>query len=184
MDRRKYSFYTLRAGIPHQTGARHHCGQRPLICLAPIGDRRRGLGSQTPLTNPFPGLSAACQRPFYVGLDLMLPQSPNRPETANHLFPQACVDRGSFPRAFTPLSPSILRAFTPHLHVVRQVEDLQVVRAAEPVDKINRTKTGRKQPQTNEERLRKGAVLQSSGSRRTFKGLGIAKRYNSWKPSA
>ena len=52
------------------------------------------------------------------------------------------MNRGSFPRAFTPLSPSILRAFTPHLHIVRQVEDLQVVRAARPVDKSTGTKPG------------------------------------------
>ena len=101
------------------------------------------------LTNPFPGLSAAFLR--RVG-PWMLSQSPNRPETANHLFPQACVNRGSFPRAFTPhtfraftpLSPSILRAFTPHLHVVRQVEDLQVVGAASPVDKLDLKKNLKK----------------------------------------
>ena len=52
MGRRKYSFYTLRAGTPHQAGARHHCGRRSLICLATIGPRRRGLGSQPTLTNP------------------------------------------------------------------------------------------------------------------------------------
>ena len=79
MDRRKYSFYTLRAGIPHQAGARHHCGQRPLICLATIGPRRRGLGSQTTLTNPFPGLSAASQRPFRVGVDFW-----KSPKLLNH----------------------------------------------------------------------------------------------------
>ena len=54
----------------------------------------------------------------------------NRQKRVNRLFPQACVILGSFPRAFTP-----------HIQVVRQVEDLQVVRAAGPVDKINRIKT-------------------------------------------
>ena len=66
----------------------------------------------------------------------------NRHELVNRLFPQACVNRGSFPRAFTPhtfraftpLSPSILRAFTPHLHIVRQVVEEQVVGAAGSVE--------------------------------------------------
>ena len=72
-------FYTLRAGTPHQAGARHHCGQRALICLATIGPRRRGLGSRTKLTNPFPGLSAARQRPFRAGLGPWgTPTPPNR----------------------------------------------------------------------------------------------------------
>ena len=51
----------------------------------------------------------------------------SRPERASRLFPQACVNRGTFPRAFTThtvrafttLFPSNLRAFTTHLHIVR-----------------------------------------------------------------
>ena len=36
---REYRVYALRAGTPHQAGARHHCGRRSLICRATIGLR-------------------------------------------------------------------------------------------------------------------------------------------------
>ena len=81
MDRRKYSFYTLRAGTPHQAGARHHCGQRPLICLATIGPRRRRLGSQTTLTNPFPGSQRPVSGLPALGWTLGIP--PPAPESSD-----------------------------------------------------------------------------------------------------
>ena len=67
----------------------------------------------------------------------------NRPDRVNRLFPKSCVNRWSFPRAFTThtvrafttLFPSILRAFTTHLHIVRTSSKEQVVRATEPVEK-------------------------------------------------
>ena len=87
------------------------------------------------------------------------------------LFPQACVNRGSFPRAFTPhtfraftpLSPSILRAFTPHLHVVRQVEDLQVVGATTPVDKSTRIKPAPEQDNYGSPARQKFSVAAGEG---------------------
>ena len=60
--------------------------------------------------------------------------------------------------------------------VVRQVEDLQVVGAATPVDKSTRLKPDRKgNPQRDG--LHKGAVSQPSGHGRVLNSLGIAKQY-------
>ena len=103
----------------------------------------------------------------------------NRPETVNRLFPQACVNLGSFPRPFTthtfrPFTthwPQNLRPFTTHLHVVRQVEDLQVVGATNPVDKTNRNT----EENYHQDGLHKRAVSQPSGPERRIKGLGAGR---------
>ena len=107
MDRRKYSFYTLRAGTPHQAGARHHCGQRPLICLATIGPRRRGLGSQTHAHKPLPRLSAARQRPSRAGVE-PLPCQParDRRNAANCLFSTGLCESGEFSSIIRVTSPA------------------------------------------------------------------------------
>ena len=44
------------------------------------------------------------------------------------------------------------------------------------MDKINRIQNRKKTTTNNEERLRKGAILQPARPGRAFKGLGVAKR--------
>ena len=76
--------------------------------------------SSTPRGIAFPGLSAARDGLGGLSWTLFSLHFSNRPERANRLFPQVCVSRWSFPRAFTTLPfrafttprPRNLRAFT------------------------------------------------------------------------
>ena len=64
------------------------------------------------------------------------------------------------------LHPQI-RPFAIPIQVIRQVEDLQVVGAAGPVDKLTRSKPSSEQ----DNYVHKGAVLQPLGPGRAFKGF-------------
>ena len=109
----------------------------------------------------------------------------NRPETVNRLFPQGCVNLGSFPRPFTthtfrPFtthSPQNLRPFTTHLHVVRTSRRFTGSKSDWPCGQNppdqNRIPEGNPQQCG----LHKGAVLQPSGPEQAFKGLDVAKWY-------
>ena len=124
---------------------------------------------------PFP----ASQRPVSglsaPGWTLGCPPISESSEAVNRLFPQACVNRLSFPRPFTTHWPQNLRPFTTHLHIVRTSSKEQVVRATGPVDKL----TGSKPEHRRESPP--GGVAQRSGfatprPRTGFKGLGVAPR--------
>ena len=69
---------------------------------------------QTRLKAPFPGLSAAPQRPFRVWLDRYLRHDPESLEAVNSLFPQACVIMGGYPRANRTHIPRKTRANRTH----------------------------------------------------------------------
>ena len=110
-----------RSGQEHltQAGARHHCGQRPLICLATIGPRRRGLGSQTTLTNPFPGSQRPVSGLPVPGLNPYQCQpARDRRNAANCLFSTGLCESGEFSTSIRVTSPA--RFFEHSGHPPRQ----------------------------------------------------------------
>ena len=85
------------------------------------------LHPSTPVIPLAPAFLQAAEKPFPASQQLAsglsasgwtLSAAPisESSEPVNRLFPQACVSRWSFPRAFTTHT---FRAFTTHLHIVR-----------------------------------------------------------------
>ena len=101
---------------------------------------------------PFPGLSAARQRPFRVGLDPgggAAPHAPESSEDVNRLFPQACVNPGSFPRANrTHINPE--NTDKPNTHTSSKTNRRFTSSSSGwSCGQINQIKTGTRKPQGN-----------------------------------